>query len=193
MCFTRGVSSSNKKIIYTRDEFYVACAPIFNKIKEPTESLNATYDSVEFIGGSSRIPRVQEIVTGILGNISRSLNQDETVLYGATFLAAMMKNLQRSEMTLVSINDLKVNISLGDETKVLVAECSPSTKTRTARFENRGATSITVYYGGVAPVGCSRLIGEYSISEKVAKSGGRLTIIFFVDRNGMLQLSNYLC
>ena len=141
----------------------------------------------------SSLLHVQEIVTGILGNISRSLNQDETVLYGATFLAAMMKNLQRSEMTLVSINDLKVNISLGDETKVLVAECSPSTKTRTARFENRGATNITVYYGGVAPVGCSRLIGEYSISEKVAKSGGRLTIIFFVDRNGMLQLSNYLC
>ena len=179
----------NKKIIYTREEFYEAAKPIFDKIREITDSINQTFDNVEFIGGSSRIPYIQEIISSKLGNISRSLNQDETVLYGATFLGAMIKNLQKSEMQISTNNVLKVNVSIGDESKILISEGSPSTKTKTARFENSGSNEITLFYSGQVPAGVNRTICKYTIPEKVAKSGGRLTLIFSLNSNGMLQLS----
>lgn len=181
------IDALNRKIQYTREEFYQSCEEIFTKIENIAKSINQTFDSVEFIGGASRIIRVQDIFTTYLGNISKILNNDETILYGATLYAATLKDLQKSEITLNPISSLVVNVSLGDDHKTMIQSNVLTSKTKTVRFENANGQSVVVYYGGQHPVGCSKIIGTWSC--KIPKEGGRISFIFSLTNNGILQLS----
>lgn len=83
------VDSFDHRIIMTRKEFEEICEPILVKITELSKSINKTFDSVEFVGGASRIPIVADKISSILGTQSRALNGDEAIVMGAAYTAAM--------------------------------------------------------------------------------------------------------
>lgn len=183
------IDALNRKIVYTREEFYNSCKEIFDKLENLAKSVNMTFDNIEFLGGASRVLKVQEIFEKYLGNITKYLNNDEAVLYGATLYGAILKDLQRSEITLTPLNNLAVNVSFGDESKMMIQNNVLTAKTKTARFDNtnKSIPEIVVYYGDRFPIGCTNIIGKWSI--KIMKDGGRLSFIFSVTQNGILQLS----
>ncbi|KAJ6252393.1 heat shock 70 kda protein cognate 2 [Anaeramoeba flamelloides] len=76
-----------------RSKFYELCAEYFQKIKNLLhESVNQSglerseIDEVILVGGASRIPRIQEIISQYFDNkeLCRSINPDEAIAYGAS-------------------------------------------------------------------------------------------------------------
>jgi hypothetical protein len=62
------LDSINQRIILTRYERQEIWPPIFSRVIQLANSLNLTFDSVEFVGGASPVPHFQDVVSGILGH-----------------------------------------------------------------------------------------------------------------------------
>ena len=84
--------------IIRRIEFEIECKPLFDKLIDPIDKAlkianekkkNIIIDEVILVGGSTRIPKIKEIVSKKFPNskINDSINPDEAIAYGATIEA----------------------------------------------------------------------------------------------------------
>merc|ERR1712164_144600 len=90
----------------TRARFEDMCMDYFKKCMEPCEKVlrdakiakNAV-DEVVLVGGSTRIPKVQNMLTEFLNGKEpcKSINPDEAVAFGATVQAAILSGADQSE------------------------------------------------------------------------------------------------
>lgn len=84
--------------VVSRDEFEGLCEELFERLKGPClQALEdaklppADIDEVLLVGGSTRIPRVREIVAGLFSREpSKAINPDEAVAVGAAIHAGML-------------------------------------------------------------------------------------------------------
>ena len=98
----------------TRARFENLCKDLFKELINPIEkALNVSnlekndIEEVVFVGGSSRIPKVEEIIRNYFGKdikICKSINPDEIVAYGATLQAAIC--LREEKVSDILINDI---------------------------------------------------------------------------------------
>ena len=106
----------------TRKEFEQACQPLFDRLLSPINTALSNghlgkedISEVILIGGSTRIPKVKEIINEFFkGNvkINDSINADEAVAYGATLQAE--KILYNSDQIISNFHILDITpFSLG--------------------------------------------------------------------------------
>jgi heat shock 70kDa protein 4 len=83
----------------TRDKLEQLIAPLLSRVQAPIQQALAdaelapdSIDTIELIGGSSRVPAIKSQIQQIFGGrtLSTTLNQDEAVARGATFACAML-------------------------------------------------------------------------------------------------------
>ncbi|OHT14215.1 dnaK protein [Tritrichomonas foetus] len=153
------------RLIFTRDEFHSICSPIIEKIKNLGQSMNRTFDLVEFVGGASRIPIVIDTLTSFLGNFSRSLNGDEAIVIGAAYTAAMTSGaFKLKEMTYSPTSAHSANLTYGSRKVQLFGQGSSLSKLKTARLDADNESSrVSLYYTSKVPIGCDKMIGEWEI------------------------------
>jgi len=92
----------NFKSSITREQFEDMCMDYFIQCILPVEKVlhdatrisKADIDEVFLVGGSTHIPKLQELLTGFFDGkeLTKSINPDEVVAYGATVQAAMLIN-----------------------------------------------------------------------------------------------------
>ena len=89
----------------TRLEFEQLCAPIFQRCLPPmTEALTdaclakSDIDEVVLVGGSTRIPKIQSMLTEYFDgkSLNKQLHPDEAVAYGATIQVGIMSGVETS-------------------------------------------------------------------------------------------------
>mmetsp|Transcript_77890 Transcript_77890/g.225274 ORF Transcript_77890/g.225274 Transcript_77890/m.225274 type:complete len:902 (-) Transcript_77890:92-2797(-) len=97
----------------TRDDLESMCAPAMARVKAVLESALAAskltpeqIDSVEIVGGSSRVPWVKKLCSEVLGGkqLSTTMNQEESVARGCALQAAILSPLYK-------VRDFKVEDS----------------------------------------------------------------------------------
>ena len=158
------------KLIFTREEFHSICEPIINKIVSVAQSLNRTFDTVEFVGGASRIPILIEKITSILGNQSRSLNGDEAIVSGAAYTAAMTSGaFKLKDITYDPSTIHTANLTYGGRELRLFSHGSSLSKLKTARLDaetNDNSNVLTLQYVSKIPVGCNKIIGQWEVLNK---------------------------
>ena len=102
----------------TREKFEELCQSLFVKVREPMKNVlreaklsKTAVDEVILVGGSTRIPMIQEIVSKFFDNksLNRSINPDEAVAYGATLQAAILNGDTDLDMVLMDV----IPMSLG--------------------------------------------------------------------------------
>ncbi len=178
------------------DSLFERCRGPVLKALEDAKLKPNQIDEVVMVGGSTRMPRVQQIVKDVFGkDPHKGVNPDEVVAVGAAIQGAVLTG-EVKEVLLLDVTPL----SLGLETKggvmtVLVPRNTtiPTEKkeTFTTAEDNQSAVTIKVYQGERPMAGDNRALGEFNLEGiPPARMGTpQIEVTFNIDANGLLNVS----
>jgi heat shock protein 1/8 len=156
---------------------------------------------VVLTGGSSRIPKVQELLQELFDGkqLNKSINPDEAVAYGAAVQAANMVGMGNEKVqhiVLLDVTPLSLGVSTngGEMSVIIPRNTAIPTKMEdyyTTRYDNQTSVLFPVYEGERARVVDNNWLGEFSLSPIPAAPVGvaKLKVCFEIDANGILNVS----
>jgi molecular chaperone DnaK len=158
----------------TRAQFEKLTDKLFERTKGPVmkaledAKLKASQiDEVVLVGGSTRMPRVQQIVKDIFGKEPhKGVNPDEVVAVGAAIQGAVLTGEQK-DILLLDVTPLSLGLETkgGVFTKLVERNTTIPTEkkeTFTTAEDNQTAVTIKVYQGERPMAADNRLLGEFN-------------------------------
>jgi molecular chaperone DnaK len=153
-------------------------------------------DEVILVGGSTRIPKIQEVVKGYFGKEpNRSVNPDEVVAIGAAIQGAVLTGEQK-DVLLLDVTPLSLGIeTLGGVTTVLIPRNTtiPTKKSETfsTADDNQTTVEIHVLQGERELARDNRTIGKFQLTGIPPAQRGmpQIEVTFDIDANGILHVS----
>lgn len=151
---------------------------------------------VVMVGGSTRIPKVQERVKEFIGKeLNKSVNPDEVVAVGAAIQGGVLKG-DVKDVLLLDVTPLSLGIETagGISTKVVERGVTIPTK-KTQVFstyeDNQPAVSINVLQGERELARDNKSLGRFDLSGIPAAPRGvpQIEVTFDIDANGILTVS----
>ncbi|XP_059456155.1 heat shock cognate 70 kDa protein-like [Corylus avellana] len=158
-------------------------------------------DDVVLTGGSSRIPKVQQLLQDLFDGkqLNKSINPDEAVAYGAAIQAANMVGMGNEKVqhiVLLDVTPLSLGVlsGIGDMSVVIPRNTAIPTKMEgnyTTFSDNQTVVLFSVYEGERARVVDNNWLGEFRLSPIPAAPKGvaKLKVCFEIDANGILNVS----
>jgi molecular chaperone DnaK len=153
-------------------------------------------DEVILVGGSTRIPKIQEVVKTYFGKEpNRSVNPDEVVAIGAAIQGAVLTGEQK-DVLLLDVTPLSLGIeTLGGVTTVLIPRNTtiPTKKSETfsTADDNQTTVEIHVLQGERDMARDNRTIGKFQLTGIPPAPRGmpQIEVTFDIDANGILHVS----
>ncbi|OIW05490.1 hypothetical protein TanjilG_27620 [Lupinus angustifolius] len=190
----------------TRAKFEELNMNYFRKCMETVERclIDAKMDKscmhdVVLVGGSSRIPKVQQLLQDFFNgkNLCKNINPDEAVAYGAALQAALLsgKNKFLQNLVLLDVTPLSLGISIkGDLMSILIPRNTkiPSKKRKgyLTDLDYQKYCSISVFEGERIRASDNNLLGFFILSGLTpALRGHPLVVDFDIDADGILNVS----
>ena len=159
---------------------------------------NSDIDEVILVGGSSRIPAVQELVKNYFGKEpSKGVNPDEVVAVGACIQGAILnKEAGVGDIVLLDVTPLTLGIETmgGVMTKLIDANSTiPCKKSETfsTAVDNQTAVTIHVLQGERPMASQNKSIGQFNLEGIAPARRGvpQIEVTFDIDANGILNVS----
>jgi molecular chaperone DnaK len=153
-------------------------------------------DEVILVGGSTRIPKIQEVVKNYFSKEpNRSVNPDEVVAIGAAIQGAVLTGEQK-DVLLLDVTPLSLGIeTLGGVTTVLIPRNTtiPTKKSETfsTADDNQTTVEIHVLQGERDMARDNRTIGKFQLTGIPPAPRGmpQIEVTFDIDANGILHVS----
>ncbi len=153
-------------------------------------------DEVILVGGSTRIPKIQEIVKTFFGKEpNRSVNPDEVVAIGAAIQGGVLGG-EVKDVLLLDVTPLSLGIeTLGGVTTVLIPRNTtiPTKKSETfsTAEDNQTTVEIHVLQGERQMAVDNRTIGKFQLTGIPPAPRGmpQVEVTFDLDANGILHVS----
>jgi len=153
-------------------------------------------DQVVLVGGSTRIPKVQELISArIPGKINREINPDEVVADGAAIQAGILAG-EVDEIVLLDVTPLTLSIeTLGSVATPLIERNTTipteKTKTFTTAEDSQPAVEIHVVQGERKMAPDNKSLGKFQLTGIPPAPRGvpQIDVTFNIDADGILHVT----
>jgi molecular chaperone DnaK len=152
---------------------------------------------VLMVGGSSRIPAVQEAVKNIIGKEPfKGINPDECVALGAAYQGGVLNKDVKNGILLLDVTPLSLGIETygGVFTKMIERNTTIPTKKSqifSTAADNQPAVDVSVYQGEREFAKDNKLLGNFMLDgiAPAPKGVPQIEVTFDIDQNGIVNVS----
>ncbi|MBI5495894.1 MAG: molecular chaperone DnaK [Deltaproteobacteria bacterium] len=191
------------QITLTRGKLEAMCSDIFKRLFDPTKKCLADakmkpseIDEVVLVGGSTRIPKVQDMVKEFFGKEpNRSVNPDEVVALGAAVQGGVLTG-EVKDLLLLDVTPLSLGIeTLGGVMTALIQRNTtiPTKKTEVFSTASDSQTSVEVHVlqGEREMARDNRTLGKFHLDGIPPAPRGvpQIEVTFDIDANGILHVN----
>eukprot|EP01062_Namystynia_karyoxenos_P058758 TRINITY_DN5023_c0_g1_i4.p1 TRINITY_DN5023_c0_g1~~TRINITY_DN5023_c0_g1_i4.p1 ORF type:complete len:696 (+),score=248.17 TRINITY_DN5023_c0_g1_i4:83-2089(+) len=192
----------------TRARFEELCMDLFQACLAPVQRVlddarvkKSDIDEIVLVGGSSRIPKLQQLVCDYFGGkeLCKTVNPDEAIAYGAAVQAQILGGGERPEkiedLIVLDVVSLTTGIETHDgEMASLISRNTtiPVQNSRifTTHADNQTGVVVTVYEGEERYVKNCHRLGKFSLCgiERQPKGVPQVEVTFEIDANGIMNV-----
>ncbi len=179
------------------------CTDIFKRLIEPCKRAMADaqvkaseLSEVILVGGSTRMPKVQEIVREFFGKEpNKSVNPDEVVSVGAAIQGGILAG-EVTDVLLLDVTPLSLGIETLGGVMTRLIERNTTVPTRKSQVfstaeDNQTAVDIRVFQGEREFVKDNKFLGQFRLEGIPAAPRGlpQVEVTFDIDANGIVHVS----
>jgi molecular chaperone DnaK len=192
------------QLTLSRAKFEELTKDLFDRLRGPCEkalkdaNLKPTdVQEVVLVGGSIRIPKVQEIAKQIFQtqNLDKSINPDEVVAVGAAIQGGVLQG-EVKNVVLLDVTPLSLGVeTLGSVMTTLIPRNTtiPTEKKEvfSTATDNQSAVTIVVLQGERPMAADNRSLGRFDLTgiAPAPRSVPQIEVAFKIDANGILEVS----
>ena len=190
-------------LVLTRAKFEELCADLIDRCRIPVENAvrdakidKSAINEVVLVGGSTRIPAVQELVKRVLGkDPNQSVNPDEVVAVGAAIQAGVLAG-EVKDILLLDVTPLSLGVETlgGVMTKIIPRNTTiPTKKSETFSTAVDGQTNVEIHVlqGEREMSNDNKSLGTFRLDGIPPAPRGvpQIEVIFDIDANGILNVT----